>query len=148
MKRLLAFASILVVASAFLTVWADVTGRTTDWAQWHGNDRTNISKESGLQKSWSSSGPGLTWSIQGLGAGYGSLAIKDDRIFVQGTKDSRSVLHCLNRADGKTVWTVGLGPRLDQDRGGGPRGTPTVDGDRVYALSGGAPRPSCLGPAA
>jgi outer membrane protein assembly factor BamB len=28
-----------------------------------------------------------------------------------------------------------LGIGLDQERGGGPRGTPTVDGDRVYALT-------------
>jgi outer membrane protein assembly factor BamB len=33
------------------------------------------------------------------------------------------------------VWTAALGPRLDQDRGGGPRGTPTLDEDRLYALS-------------
>jgi len=45
------------------------------------------------------------------------------------------VVFCLKRTDGATVWTRALGRTLDQDKGGGPRGTPTLDGDQVYALS-------------
>jgi outer membrane protein assembly factor BamB len=41
----------------------------------------------------------------------------------------------LNRADGKELWSKALGPERDNDRGPGPRGTPTVDGDRVYVLT-------------
>ncbi len=41
----------------------------------------------------------------------------------------------LNRADGKSVWSKILGPTANDDRGPGPRGTPTVDGDRVYVLT-------------
>jgi len=114
------------------------TGRpegASDWPQWRGADRTGLSKETGLLKTWSAVGPPAVWTISSLGEGYGSVAIKGDRIFVQGAKGSDSVVFCLNRADGKTVWSQALGTRLDQDRGGGPRGTPTVDGDRVYALS-------------
>jgi outer membrane protein assembly factor BamB len=44
-------------------------------------------------------------------------------------------LFALDRATGKTVWATALGPRVDQDRGAGPRGTPTVEGDRVYTLA-------------
>jgi outer membrane protein assembly factor BamB len=106
-----------------------------DWPQWHGPDRNNISKETGLLKQWPSSGPKLVWSIRGLGSGYGSLAIKGDRIYVQGTKNNQSVVFALDRATGKPVWNAPLGRALDQDRGGGPRGTPTVEGDSLYALS-------------
>lgn len=132
MKRLLAFSFLVLLALPI--VRADLTNKTTDWAQWRGNDRTGLSKETGLLKAWSSA-PTATWSITGLGAGYGSVAIKDDRIYVQGTRARESAVFCLNRADGKTVWATALGQALDQDRGGGPRGTPTVDADRVYALS-------------
>lgn len=114
------------------------TGRpegASDWPQWRGTDRTGLSKETGLLKTWPGEGPPAVWTISNLGEGYGSVAIKGDRIFVQGAKGSDSVVFCLNRADGKPVWSQALGTRLDQDRGGGPRGTPTVDGDRVYALS-------------
>jgi outer membrane protein assembly factor BamB len=30
---------------------------------------------------------------------------------------------------------VTLGPKVDQDKGNGPRGTPTLDGDRLYVLT-------------
>jgi len=106
-----------------------------DWPQWHGPDRTNLSTETGLLKRWPQSGPPLAWSISGLGRGYGSTAIQGDRIFVQGTQADGSALFCLNRNDGKTVWAKTLGRTLDQDKGGGPRGTPTVDGERVYVLT-------------
>ncbi|HLF85068.1 MAG TPA: PQQ-binding-like beta-propeller repeat protein [Blastocatellia bacterium] len=106
-----------------------------DWPQWHGPDRTAISTETGLLKTWPTAGPPVVWSISSLGEGYGSVAIKGDRIYVQGVKDSQSSVFCLNRADGKTVWVTPLGPRLGQDRGPGPRGTPTVETDRLYALT-------------
>jgi outer membrane protein assembly factor BamB len=41
----------------------------------------------------------------------------------------------LNRANGQIVWSKPLGPAGNNDRGPGPRGTPTIDGDRVFALS-------------
>ena len=106
-----------------------------EWPQWQGPDRTGLSKETGLLKSWPSGGPPQLWAIKGLGEGYGSLAIQHDRIFVQGVQNGSSAVFCLNRADGKTIWVVPMSARLDQDRGAGPRGTPTLDGDNLYALS-------------
>ncbi len=47
----------------------------------------------------------------------------------------RGVVFCLNRRDGKTIWTSSLAGRMEQDRGDGPRGTPTLDGDRVFVLA-------------
>jgi len=106
-----------------------------DWPQWHGPDRTNVSTETGLLKQWPKGAPPMVWSISNLGRGYGSVAIQGDRIYVQGTQISSSVVFCLNRADGKTIWARALGRSMDQQRGGGPRGTPTADGESVYALS-------------
>lgn len=106
-----------------------------DWPQWRGPNRSGIATETGLMKTWPASGPSVVWSISGLGEGYGSVAIKGDRLFVQGAKASESAVFCLNRADGKTIWVKTLGSKLGQDRGPGPRGTPTIDGDRLYALT-------------
>jgi outer membrane protein assembly factor BamB len=107
----------------------------SDWPQWRGPERNGVSKDTGLIKQWPSSGPQRAWSISSLGEGYGSLAIKGDRIFVQGTSGSSSVVFCLNRADGKTVWSAALGSKVNEGRGNGPRSTPTIDNDRVYALT-------------
>jgi outer membrane protein assembly factor BamB len=106
-----------------------------DWPQWHGPNRDNISTETGLLKAWPSGGPKLLWTVKTLGSGYGSLALKGDRIYVQGTRGSDSVVFALDRSDGRAIWHARIGPALDQDRGGGPRGTPTLDGELIYAIS-------------
>jgi outer membrane protein assembly factor BamB len=106
-----------------------------DWPQWRGPERNGLSKDTGLLKQWPSSGPRQVWSISNLGEGFGSIAIRGDRLYAQGTNASASVVFCLNRADGKTVWSAALGPKLEEGRGNGPRSTPTVDDDRVYALT-------------
>ena len=131
MRMLLA----LIFALTLTTSSTGVPAPDADWPQWRGPDRNGVAKETGLLKSWPASGPAVDWSIKTLGEGYGSLSIKGDRIFVQGVKDQKSAVFCLARADGKTVWTTALGPRLGQDKGPGPRGTPTTDGDLVYALT-------------
>jgi outer membrane protein assembly factor BamB len=125
----------LVISMLLAQTSTSTPAPATDWPQWHGPNRTAISTETGLVKTWQVSGPPVVWSIAALGEGYGSVAIKGDRIFVQGVKTGQSSVFCLNRADGKTVWTTALGPRMGQDRGPGPRGTPTVENDRLYALT-------------
>jgi outer membrane protein assembly factor BamB len=124
--------TISVAAAAVCTIAAL---QAADWPQWQGTDRTRISKETGLLKQWPSNGPGVVWQAGGLGSGYGSMAIAGDRVFVQGTRGGNSIVVALNRADGKEVWSKALGRRGDDDRGPGPRGTPTVDGDRMYVLT-------------
>lgn len=106
-----------------------------DWPQWRGPNRDGLSGEKGLLKTWPASGPAQVWSVDSLGEGYGSVAIKGDRLFVQGSSASASILFCLSRTDGKVIWQAALGRKLTESRGNGPRGTPTVDMDRVYALT-------------
>ena len=127
--------SFAVIAIALACSAAGSAPPDPDWSQWRGPDRTGISRETGLLKEWPQGGPRLLWSINGLGEGYGSVAIKADRIFTQGIQSGKSAVFCLNRADGKTVWVAPLGPRLGHGKGNGPRATPTIDNDRVYALS-------------
>ena len=106
-----------------------------DWPQWRGPDRTGLSKETGLMKQWPATGPPRVWLTSNLGAGYGSIAVTASRIFVQGLKGSESTVSSLNQADGKLVWSKAVGPTGSNDQGPGPRGTPTVDGDRLYVLT-------------
>ncbi|HEX2487930.1 MAG TPA: PQQ-binding-like beta-propeller repeat protein [Blastocatellia bacterium] len=133
MRILFSFA--LISAFALLSVTAGNTTPEAEWPQWRGPLRNGLSTETGLLKQWPANGPAVAWSITNLGEGYGSLAIKADRLYVQGTKGSESAAFCLNRADGKTIWSVSLGPKVDESRGNGPRGTPTLDGDRLYVLT-------------
>ncbi len=58
------------------------------------------------------------------------------KLFTMGTRDGSEIIICLDAATGTDLWTTKLGNVLSNGWGDGPRGTPTVDGDRVYTLSG------------
>ena len=125
-----------LAAAPLLARGMDAAGdESPEWPQWRGPQRSGVSTETGLAKSWPANGPAALWTISGLGEGYGSLAIRGDRIYVQGVQGRESTLFCLNRSDGKTVWANTLAGRMEQDRGSGPRGTPTLDGAHVYAMA-------------
>jgi outer membrane protein assembly factor BamB len=53
-----------------------------------------------------------------------------------GAKGNREFVIAINVADGRPLWIQAHGGRFSNDRGDGPRGTPTVDGERLYALGG------------
>ncbi|MEP7272629.1 MAG: PQQ-binding-like beta-propeller repeat protein [Acidobacteriota bacterium] len=135
MKSLVTF--VLLCTFALMPIKGGTTAPEAEWPQWRGPLRDGKSSETGLLKQWAANGPAVTWSIANLGEGYGSPAVKADRIYVQGTSGGakESAVFCLNRADGKTLWSVSLGPKGNDDKGSGPRGTPTVDEDRVYVLT-------------
>src|SRR5215470_5820658 len=126
---------IFVLACTVFTLLHAQAPAGFDWPQWRGPDRNGLSKETGLLKQWPAPGPPRVWSISNLGAGYGTVAIKGDRIFVQTLVGRQSAVVSLNRADGKLIWSRALGAGGNNDRGPGPRGTPTVDDDRVYVLT-------------
>jgi len=130
-SRLVAVIALGVASATFLP--AQTT--TGDWPQWRGPDRTGVSRETGLLQEWPSGGPAVAWSASGLGAGYGTVAVKGTRVFVQGLRGRQTMLHSLDRGDGKYLWSKNLGSGGSNDRGSGPRSTPTLDGDRVYVLT-------------
>jgi outer membrane protein assembly factor BamB len=79
-------------------------------------------------------GPRVLWRVQ-LGTGLSSVTVAGDRVFSAGYRDKKEVLYCLNAANGGIVWMHSWAAKLgDYLFEGGPRATPTVDGDRVYML--------------
>lgn len=130
MMRVVVGVMLLVSAS----VRADLPAGPGDWPGWRGAARDNVSKESGLQKSWPKEGPTLLWKAKGLGSGYSTPSIAKGVVFVIGTekKDTEAVI-ALNAKDGSQIWSTPFG----KTAGGypGPRSTPTVDGQTLYAIS-------------
>jgi outer membrane protein assembly factor BamB len=53
-----------------------------------------------------------------------------------GLRGEREFIIAFDIANGKEVWATPHGGAFRNDRGDGPRGTPTLDGDRLYALGG------------
>jgi outer membrane protein assembly factor BamB len=106
------------------------------WPQWRGPNRDGISKETGLLKQWPTEGPPLVWKAQGAGRGYSSFSISNGKLYTLGLRGDREFVIAFDVATGKEAWATAHGSAFRNDRGDGPRGTPTVDGDRVYALGG------------
>lgn len=100
------------------------------WPQFHGPKRDNISSDRGLLKQWPPGGPRLLWTAKGLGHGFASLAIAHRTIYTAGNIEGKTVVTALD-LDGRIRWQAENGPAWE-DPVPGARGTPTIDGDRLY----------------
>jgi outer membrane protein assembly factor BamB len=109
--------------------------RANDWPQWQGPDRTAVSQEKGLLQNWPKGGPNLLWRATGLGVGFSTPSVAAGRIFTMGNRGKTEYVLALDEGTGKELWSAEVGP-VRAGGGGypGPRCTPTVDGDRLYAL--------------
>ena len=112
-----------------------------DWPQWRGPNRDGISKETGLLTEWPANGPALAWKATGLGEGYTTPSVAGGHVYGMGLTNGRDeVVWALDAATGKPVWTsrIGDGASLGGAQGGhGPRGTPTVEGSRLFVEGAG-----------
>ncbi len=113
-----------------------------DWPQWQGPDRTNISHETGLLKEWPKDGPPLLWKNKQLGGGYSAPSIAKGRIYGMSFRGGDEVVWSLSESDGKEQWSTVIDPapsgkgkvKFGPQGKEGPKCTPTVDGEFVYAL--------------
>ena len=107
-----------------------------DWPQWMGPNRDAVSQETGLLKEWPADGPQQVWMTDKVGFGYAGPAIADGKVFVLGSLNEVTNLLALSESTGKLLWSTPIGPDYKNGWGDGPRSTPTVDGDKVYAMTG------------
>jgi outer membrane protein assembly factor BamB len=122
----------LILATSAVLAFA-APAASPEWPQWRGPNRDDVAQESALLTQWPEAGPPLAWKASGLGGGFSSLAISGGRIYTLGDLQGSQQVVAMSLTDGKIAWTAKVGP-VWQDEYGGPRGTPTVDGDRIYAL--------------
>ncbi len=116
---------------------APASKHTNYWPQWRGLHHDNVSTETGLLKTWPDGGPKLLWTYAAAGIGYSGPAIVGDRLYTMGADEQNDYVLALDVRQGKKVWSKPIGADVGNAYGSGPRGTPTVDGDRLYALSSG-----------
>jgi len=137
MLRAIASPAVLLLAVASFTVRP---AAASDWPTFRGADRTAVAPDTNLLKVWPENGPPLAWESVGCGRGYSSPTIAGDRIYILGdglstAPDADEYLACFDRATGRQLWISKTGPAWNdgQPTWQSPRGTATVDGDRVYA---------------
>jgi outer membrane protein assembly factor BamB len=128
-------AGFALAATAVLSIPAVVSNRALDdWPQWRGVKRDGISAEKGLLKDWPNAGPPLAWRATGAGTGYSSFSTANGRLYTLGGRGGTEYAMAFDAATGKKLWEVAHGRQFGNDRGDGPRATPTVDGDRLYVF--------------
>jgi outer membrane protein assembly factor BamB len=126
----------VICAGVFIGVSLEAVAQTASWPQWRGANRDGISKETGLLKQWPENGPPLLWTAKGAGGGYSSFSVANGRLYTMGLRGDQEHVIAFDAATGKQAWATPAGKAFRNDRGDGPRGTPTIDGDRLYALGG------------
>ena len=127
-----------LLAFVALPVFAD------DWPQHRGPNRDDVSSESGLLQSWPKGGPPLLWTYNDAGIGYSGPAIVGNRLYTIGGRGEMEHLIALDLAavkDGTVAesWATPVGKTFQWEGNrwsAGPSSTPTVDGDRIFALGG------------
>src|SRR5688572_216179 len=130
-------AGTVAMCAAIASVAAAVM-HAEDWPEFRGKGRTGVWIETGILDTFPKEGLKVLWRTPVRG-GYAGPAVADGRVFVVDyleTKRPRGTERAvaLDEKTGKILWTR----EWEVNYGGiryafGPRATPTVDGDRVYA---------------
>lgn len=125
-----------------MVFWATlvVQGLANDWPQWGGPQRDLVWRETGIVETLPAVDPktGMLprmW-IAKIGSGYAGPAVANGRVFVTdrlADKNRERVL-CFDVNTGQQIWKHEYDAPYSISYPLGPRATPTVDGDRVYAL--------------
>ncbi len=102
--------------------------------QWRGSDRTGNYSDTGLQKSWKAEGPSLIWQHKGVGNGYGSPVVTEDRVYIMGEEKAVGYLYAFD-LQGKQLWKKSYGKEWVKNYIGS-RCTPTVKDNLIYVSSG------------
>jgi outer membrane protein assembly factor BamB len=111
------------------------TTRAEDWPQFLGKSRNGVSGEKSLVDSFPAAGPKIRWKVPG-GVGMSAVVVQGDRAVTSWNSDGKQWLVALDAATGKLVWKAEMGPAYKNPMGDGPRATPTIDQQSVYAYSG------------
>jgi outer membrane protein assembly factor BamB len=123
--------------------------RALDWPQWFGPERDGVWRENGLIDKFPADGPRILWRTP-LGTGYSGPAVAGERVYVldrvravgpdgkplsgkQGIQGKEGLL-CLKAADGKVNWRHDYDCVYKVSYPSGPRTTPLIHENRVYAL--------------
>ena len=128
----------LVWVAVLLTLGAAAI-QADDWPEFRGRGRLGVWNETGILEVFPDDGLAVRWRTP-IHHGFSGPAVADGRVFVTDFERARGLdgterILCLDEATGEILWTHSwevsyAGVSWDE----GPRATPTVDGDQVYAV--------------
>ena len=130
------FSLSLIAAAALCCAGA----RGADWPSFRGPNHNGISSETGWLVKWPAAGPKPLWKAS-LGLGYASITIAQGRAYASGNTGETATLCCFDAETGRNVWKFSCANQILNDYSkpkgmGGTSGAATVEGNRVYIMSG------------
>ena len=123
-----------VLTGCVLTPSALAQDNSPSWTQWRGPDRNGISTET----AWKPDSGGKTLWTKDVGMGYSTVSIADGRLFTQGhdKEEKQDTIYCLDPLTGEEKWSHTFDAKtMAMAHEGGTLSTPSIDGDRLYALN-------------
>jgi outer membrane protein assembly factor BamB len=125
---------ILLQTFALIVAFAAVAN-AGDWPQWRGPMRNGHVPNTEAVPQKLPESPKVLWHIP-QGNGVSSPVVSGGKVFFLDAGESKEMVHAASAADGAILWSVPLDDlHKDSQSTPGPRCTPLVDGDRVYAQS-------------
>ena len=107
-----------------------------DWPQWRGPNRTGHVANQARVPVALPAHLREVWQI-GIGPGLASPIIAGGKLFYFDNQAGRETIHALNPSDARELWRATVDDAFKDEQGpSGPRCTPMVDGDLLYAQSG------------
>jgi len=131
------YSSVMLIAVSAQLFPTDAGTAWAQWPQWGGPNQDFKVDVKGLAPQWSESGPKQLWK-RDLGEGYSAVVADGDRIYTQYRGEDKEIIVAMEAKTGKTIWEYkyDANPRDGHvhEFGDGPRSTPLVAGDYVYAI--------------
>ena len=106
-----------------------------EWKQWRGPDRANIAPDAGISTDWDAKPPKLLWTADGMGSGFAGVSVADGRVYTTGNYSDGQGVAAVDAASGKVIWSKQITDVPPDHRHEGSRCTPSIDGDRLYAIA-------------